>query len=81
MLIAGFYNVVLGPYEKVVATILVTAVVAGGTYWLFDLQRYLRRLVIDRYDKDAHWRGLEIVYGIVGAPIISAISVCYLFLA
>ena len=43
--IAGAYNVVkpLGPWDKVVATILVTTVVVAGIWWLFDLQSHLRR--------------------------------------
>ena len=81
--IVGAYNVVkpLGPCEKVAATILITSMVFGGIYWLFDLQRHLRntRLAIDRWDIDARSRGLEIVYGMVVALIISAIAVCYSF--
>jgi hypothetical protein len=59
----------------------VVAVVAG-IYWLLDLQNHLRRtrLVIDRYDTEAGHRGLEIVGGMVGAMIISAVAVCYLLL-
>ena len=37
-------------------------------------------MIIDRWDIDARSRGLEIVYGMVGALIISAIAVCYLLL-
>ena len=76
-------RVVVGhcPTDRVPDSTLVTAVVVAGIYWLFDLQRHLHRtrLAIDRYDRDARRRGLEIVYGMVGALIISTIAVCYLF--
>jgi hypothetical protein len=79
-LIAGVYHVEtsLACWEKVVAVGLIWIVVAAGSYWLFDFQGHLRRtrLIIDPYDTDAD-RGLEIVYGMVGALIISAIVVCY----
>ena len=80
-LIAGVYNVVqyLG-WEKCAAAVLIWIVVAGGIYWLFDLQGHLHRtrLVIDRHDTSAGHRGLEIVYGMAGVLIISAIVVSYL---
>jgi hypothetical protein len=85
-LIAGAYasHVVqsLAPWEKAVATILVIAVVAGGIYWLFDLQGHLyrTRLVIDRWDPSPWWRGGELVSGMAGAMVLSAIVVCYLLL-
>jgi hypothetical protein len=82
-LITGAYNVVkpLTHYEKSIATILITIGVIAAIYWLHDLQRSLRntRLVVDRYDRGARRRGLEVVYGMAGAMIINAIAVCYLF--
>src|SRR5215510_1609056 len=81
-LIGGAYSLTekLGPWEKVAATALITVIVVGGIYWLFDLQRHLRRtrLVIDPYDREARHRGSEIVYGMMGAMVISAIVVCRL---
>jgi hypothetical protein len=81
-LIAGAYNIASeeNDWEKAVITILIVAAVIGGIYWLRDLQCHLRRtrLVIDPCDKEN--RGLEIVYGMVGAMILSAIVVCYLLL-
>jgi hypothetical protein len=79
-LIAGAYTIAKPLdhlWEKAVATILVMAVVAGGIYWLFDLQGHLHRtrLIIDRHDTEAGHRGREIVGGMVGAMIISAIAV------
>src|SRR5712691_5091243 len=83
-LIAGAYSIAksLAPWEKAVATILVVVAVVAGIYWLFDLQRHLyrTRLVIDRWDPNPWWRGSEIVNGMAGAMIISAIVVCYLLL-
>jgi hypothetical protein len=69
-------------WEKAVATILVMAVVAGGIYFLCDLQRHLyhTRMIIDRWDPDPWWRGADVVSGMVGAMVISAIAVCYLLL-
>src|SRR5262245_31720960 len=40
---------------------------------------YRARLRIDRYDPDPRWRGSEIVSGMAGAMILSAVVVCYLF--
>ena len=85
-LIAGAYSAVqplaLSDLEKVGATILIVVVVAGGIYWLLDLQRHLyrTRLVIDRWDPNPWWRGGELVSGMAGAMVISAIVVCYLLL-
>jgi hypothetical protein len=83
-LIGGAYGIAksLEHWEKSVAAILVVVAVGGGIYWLFDLQGSLHRtrLVIDRYDPEPLWRGLEIVSGMAGAMIISAIVVCYLLL-
>jgi len=86
-LIAGAYTIAvdkqsLDPWERAVAAILVVVVVVAGIYWLCDLQRHLyrTRLVIDRWDPDPWWRGSEIVNGMAGAMIISAIVVCYLLL-
>jgi|SRR5215472_14414120 len=85
-LIGGAYTLAkrqsLAPWEKAVAAILIGVVVVGGIYWLLDLQAYLHRtrLVVDPYDKDAKERGLKIVYGMIGAMIISAMVVCYLLL-
>jgi uncharacterized membrane protein len=83
-LIAGAYNIVSkeDDWEKAVITILIGAAVIGGMYWLFELQRHLQRtrLVIDPCDTEAKHRGLDIVYGMVGAMILSAIVVCYLLL-
>jgi uncharacterized membrane protein len=83
-LIAGAYNIAReeDDWEKAVITILIVAAVIGGTYWLRDLQGHLRRtrLVVDPCDKEAKHRGLEIVYGMVGAMMLSAIVVCYLLL-
>src|SRR5262249_53074133 len=84
-LIAGAYSAVqplaLSDLEKVGATILIVVVVAGGIYWLIDLQGHLyrTRLRIDRYDPNPRWRGSEIVSGMAGAMILSAAVVCYLF--
>jgi len=84
-LIAGAYSAVqplaLSDLEKVGATILIVVVVAGGIYWLLDLQRHLyrTRLVIDRWDPNPWWRGGELVSGMAGAMILSAAVVCYLF--
>jgi uncharacterized membrane protein len=82
-LIAGTYTIAEKldhPWEKAVATILVGVAVAAGIYWLLDLQGHLyrTRLAIDRWDGGE--RGLKIVYGMVGAMVISAIAVCYLLL-
>jgi uncharacterized membrane protein len=84
-LIGGAYSIASGEledWEKAVITILIVAAIIGGIYWLFDLQGHLyrTRLVIDPYDREAKHRGLEIVYGMVGAMILSAIVVCYLLL-
>jgi len=85
-LIGGAYTLAkrqsLAPWEKAVAAILIGVVVVGGIYWLLDLQAYLHRtrLVVDPYDKDAKERGLKIVYGMIGAMIISEMVVCYLLL-
>jgi hypothetical protein len=72
----------LAPLEKAVATILVIAVVVGGIYWLFDLQRHLyrTRLIIDRWDPDPWWRGGELVSGMAGVMVLSGVVVCYLLL-
>jgi uncharacterized membrane protein len=79
---ADVYNIASeeNDWEKAVITILIVAAVTGGIYWLCNLQGHLRRtrLVIDPCDKEN--RGLEIVYGMVGAMILSAIVVCYLLL-
>jgi len=58
------------------------AAVIAGIYWLCKLQGHLyrTRLVIDRWDPDPLWRGGELVSGMAGAMIISAIAVCYLLL-
>ena len=87
-LIGGAYTIVhtieksLDPWEKAVAAILIGVVAAGGIYWLFDLQGHLHRtrLHIDPHDPDPWWRGGELVSGMAGAMIISAIVVCYLLL-
>jgi hypothetical protein len=85
-LIAGVYAsgdvVKLAPWEKAVATILVIAVAAGSIYWLFDLQGHLyrTRLAIDRWDPNPWWRGGELVNGMAGAMVLSAIVVSYLLL-
>jgi len=80
VLMAGAYSITrsLVGWEKSVITILIVASAIGGIYWLFDLQRHLRRtrLVIGPYDR-GH-RGLDIVYGMVITLIISAVAVCYL---
>src|SRR5262249_12781553 len=75
-LIAGAYNVAksLARWEKVVAAIMVVVVVAGGIYWLLDLQG--TRLRIDPYDRGAGHRGLDVVYGMIWAMILSAAAVC-----
>jgi hypothetical protein len=82
-LIAGAYNVVkpLGPCDKVLATILVTAVVVAGIWWAFDLQGHLHRtrLRTDPYDREPESPGWPIVYGMVVTMILSATAVCYLF--
>jgi hypothetical protein len=82
-LIAGAYNIASGElddWEKAVITILIGAAVIGSIYWLRDLQGHLRRtrLVIDPCDRED--RNLELVYGMAGAMILSAIVVCYLLL-
>jgi hypothetical protein len=83
-LIAGAYSVAHQSLalcaENVVAAGLIWIVVAGGIYWLFDLQGHLRRtrLIIDPYDDTAQRRGSEIVYGMAGALMLSAVIVCYL---
>jgi hypothetical protein len=86
-LIAGAYTIAvekqsLDPWEQAIAAILVVVVAFGGIYWLIDLQRHLyrTRLRIDPYDPDPRWRGSEIVNGMAGAMIISALVVCYLLL-
>ena len=83
-LIAGAYSIAksLAPWEKAVAAILIGVVVVAGIYWLIDLQGHLHRtrLVIDRWDPNPWWRGGELVSGMAGAMIISAIVVCYLLL-
>jgi uncharacterized membrane protein len=86
-LIAGAYTIAvekqsLDPWEQAIAAILIGVVVAGGIYWLFDLQGHLyrTRLRIDPYDRNPKWRGSEIASGMAGAMIISAIVVCYLLL-
>jgi uncharacterized membrane protein len=83
-LIAGAYSVEksLDHWEQAVAAILVIVVVVGGIYWLIDLQGHLyrTRLRIDPYDPDPWWRGSDVVSGMAGAMIISAIVVCYLLL-
>ena len=85
-LIAGAYTIAvkqsLDPWEQAIAAILIGVVVAGGIYWLFDLQGHLyrTRLRIDPYDPNPRWRGSEIASGMAGAMIISAIVVCYLLL-
>jgi hypothetical protein len=82
--IVGAYSIAksLAPWEKAVATILVVVAVVAGIYWLLDLQRHLYRtpLIIDRWDPDPWWRGGELVSGMIGAMVISAIAVCYLLL-
>jgi hypothetical protein len=84
-LIAGAYGIEksLDPWEQALAAaILIGVVVVAGIYWLFDLQGHLyrTRLVIDRSDPDPWWRGSDVVSGMAGAMIISAIVVCYLLL-
>ena len=86
-LIAGAYTIAvekqsLDPWEHAIAAILVVVAAFGGIYWLIDLQRHLyrTRLRIDPYDPDPWWRGSEIVNGMAGAMIMSAIVVCYLLL-
>ena len=83
-LIAGAYSIAksLAPWDKAVAAILIGVVVAGGIYWLIDLQGHLyrTRLRIDPYDPDPRWRGTDVVSGMAGAMIISSIVVCYLLL-
>jgi hypothetical protein len=82
--IAGAYSVTHQSldfcWEKVVAAGLIWIVVGFSIYWLFDLQDHLHRtrLIIDPYDATARHRGLEIVYGMAGALILSAIVVCFL---
>ena len=82
-LAGGVYTIAksLAPWERAIATILVVVAVIAGIYWLFDLQRHLRntRLRVDPYDRGARRRSLEIVYGMAGAMILSAVVVCYLF--
>ena len=77
-LIAGAYTIAvekqsLDPWEQAIAAILIGVVVAGGIYWLFDLQGHLyrTRLRIDPYDPNPRWRGSEIASGMAGAMIIS----------
>jgi uncharacterized membrane protein len=84
-LIAGAYSMEKSLalcWEKCAAAGLIGIVVAGGIYWLFDLQRHLHRtrLAIDRYDPNPWWRGGELVSGMAGAMVLSAIVVCYLLL-
>jgi len=86
-LIGGAYTLAeredrLDDLEKAVAAILIIVVVAGGIYWLSDLQRYLcqTRLKTDPEDREAGQRGSEIFYGMKGAMILSAVVVCYLLL-
>jgi hypothetical protein len=85
-LIAGAYSISLkqelAPWEEAIAAILIGVVVAGGIYWLIDLQGHLHRtrLVLDRWDPNPRWRGGELVSGMVGAMVISAIAVGYLLL-
>ena len=83
-LIAGAYSIAksLAPWGKAVAAILIGVVVVAGIYWLIDLQGHLHRtrLVIDRWDPNPWWRGGELVSGMIGAMIISAMVVCYLLL-
>src|SRR6266446_6549325 len=71
--IAGAYGLAksLAPWEKAVAAILVVVAVAGGIYWLSDLQRHLyrTRLAIDRWDPDPWWRGADVANGMMGAMI------------
>ena len=63
-LIAGAYSIAksLAPWDKAVAAILIGVVVAGGIYWLIDLQGHLyrTRLRIDPYDPDPRWRGTDV---------------------
>jgi uncharacterized membrane protein len=86
-LIGGAYSIASGEdrlddWEKAVITILIGAAVIGGIYWLLDLHRHLyrTRLAIDRLDRDPWWRGGELVSGMIGAMILSAVVVCYLLL-
>jgi len=83
-LIAGAYGIEksLDPWEQAVAAILIVVVVVAGIYWLIDLQGHLyrTRLRIDPYDPDPWWRGSDVVSGMAGAMVISAIVVCYLLL-
>jgi len=80
--IAGAYTLArdLAPSEKCATAVLIWIVVAGGIYWLFDLQGHLHRtrLVIDRWDSTSWWRSTDVVSGMVGILIISATGVCYL---
>jgi hypothetical protein len=83
-LVAGAYSIEksLDPWEQALAAILIGVVVVAGIYWLIDLQGHLyrTRLVIDRWDPAQWWRGSDVVSGMAGAMIISAIVVCYLLL-
>jgi hypothetical protein len=83
-LVAGAYSIEksLDPWEQALAAILIGVVVVAGIYWLIDLQGHLyrTRLVIDRWDPNPWWRGSDVVCGMAGAMVISAIVVCYLLL-
>ena len=58
-------------WEQFAATILVSIVALGGAGMLCKLQGH---------HPNPLWRGGELVSGMVGAMIISAIIVCYLLL-
>jgi hypothetical protein len=69
----------LNGYEKSAVTLLVIALMVGGIWLIFDLQRHLAktRRIIDRDDVSPYWRGIAIARALAIAQGIAAVAVIY----
>jgi hypothetical protein len=69
----------LKPPEKVVGTLFVASIVIFTSWFLYSLQRHLKRtrLEIDPVDKTAWLRGLDVLVALIVAVILSGGVVGY----